>query len=283
MSMRVYGRESRIRPQCGMVRGLGDFCRALWTEATRLPASAFGTLNDSTMKSPNIDFAKIFSREIETFFDIHQLIPEEENFARTKAAIDAFHELFMELAKELRIKDGWSEGFAHIAPFSTGIIERSDKISCDFTMAVGLDGFMMDLPLANSWAVRHMGNEFWSLISSLANLGKASLSDHGRPRGLDENPNNDRLIKNNNGLVFSIARDYIFWEQSGEPGFSVGTINLVVPLETPFKDVRAFYKEGLRLSYRANYLLFRQAYQIRKAQERHFLKSYNPSPEDNSD
>jgi hypothetical protein len=226
------------------------------------------------MNSKEFDYEAIFRREAEIFFDLDGILSKDEKFSRTEASLDAFHRLFIELSKELKIRDGWSKVFAYLVPFSAGITGRSDKMSCDFTIAVGAYGFSMELPLVHSWAIRHMGNEFWSLIASAANLGKAVLQDYGSAEGIGSNPNNDRLVKNNNGLVFSIARDYIFWEQSGEPSYSVGTIELTLPLETSFVDVRNFYKEGLRLGYRANYLLFRQAYQIRKAQERLVLRNY---------
>ena len=209
------------------------------------------------------------SAEIETFFDIGQQIPEEEVQRRGIATVEAYHSLFLELSKELNLKDTWTEAFAHIFPFSTGIIERSDKLNCEFTFGVSIYGYFMELPIWPSHQIRHMSDEFWQLIGDLSTLGKAKLEDHGKPGGWGNDPEEKHLIKCNNSLLFSIARDYILLERGKDDhGCSVGDIRITLPLDTPAGAVRDFYKQGLKKSHRMNYLLHRSWYLQRKKMER---------------
>jgi hypothetical protein len=195
---------------------------------------------------------------------------ENERKIICMSTIDRFHGLFLELAKELKIRDEWGEQFCYIVPFGTGTIERSKKMGTQFTFAITMDGWLIEAGLRHSDHIRHMTDEFWNQIVSLAKIGKASLVGG---KIADSTPAIKRLNQHKNSLVFSLVRDYMFLMQAPRDGLSsasVGHIEILLPLESDEKSVREYYRAGLDALYQANYLLYRSAYQeFRRVLKKH--------------
>jgi hypothetical protein len=222
-----------------------------------------------------MDWFQAARDELETYFDIEQQISEEEAKERGVRAIDAFHKIFVDLAAKLQLRDEWPEPHCHIAPFSTGIIERSAKMQTDFTIGVSLYGWFVEAPIAFPQQIRHMRDEYWKHIVRLASLGKAEL----RNRGVDGQGSTEtkKLTQHKISLVFSIARDFTLLTSvpDEEGALSLGCIHIIIPVESDETAVTAFFEKSLESLYRSNYLLFRSAYLQRK---RLFKKAGLPEP-----
>jgi hypothetical protein len=215
-----------------------------------------------------MNWFQVAQEELECFFDLEERIDEEEKKQRAIRAIDAFHDLFVQLVGKLQIRDEWPEPHCHIAPFATGIIERSAKMQAQFTLGVSLHGWFIEAPLIFADQIRHMRDDYWQHIVNLASLGKAELYDYGRPLNWESTPEAKKLVKHKISLVFSIARDYTLLSLNPDPsdhGFlSVGGINIALPVESDEGAVTEFFERALSGLYRSNYLLYRSAYLERK-------------------
>jgi hypothetical protein len=211
-------------------------------------------------KEPLMSWFDAAKDELETFFDIERQIPEEENKQRGMDAINAFHDQFIHLASKLRIRDQWLPAHAHIAPFSTGIIEHSAKMRIDFTIGVSLYGWFIESPIAFARQIGHMRDEYWKQIIRVSELGKAELCDYGRPVGWPGSVAAKKLTQHKLSLAFSIARDFTLLALSTDEGIpSLGYIHITIPVESDESAVTNFFEQGLDALYRSNYLLFRSA------------------------
>jgi hypothetical protein len=205
----------------------------------------------------------------------NQEMAEEERKALCLASMDGLHALFHELVKELKIKDEWPEAFYHLVPFATGTVEKSGKMGTLFTMAITTDGWLLEAGLRCSEHIRHMTDEFWRHVTNLASVGKASLSSSNVPGAT---PEAKRLAQHKGSLVFSLARDYVFQMQAPldddrRGSYSVGHIEVLLPLESNEGAVRQFFKDGIEGLYRANYLLYRSAYiEFKRLLKKHGVK-----------
>jgi hypothetical protein len=213
-----------------------------------------------------MDWFQAARDELETYFDIEQRISEEEAKERGARAIDAFHEIFVDLTAKLQLRDEWPEPHCHIVPFATGIIERSAKMQTDFTIGVSLYGWFVEAPIAFPRQIGHMRDDYWKHIVQLSSLGKAELRDYGRPLGWAGSTETKKLTQHKVSLVFSIARDFTLLTSvpDEEGASSLGCIHITIPVESDEAAVTVFFEKSLESLYRSNYLLFRSAYLQRK-------------------
>lgn len=196
--------------------------------------------------------------ELETYSlvaDIHV----ERRKEISQLALIGFHELFLQLAKELGIKDEWVDQRSIIDPSHTGITERSRKMGTVITLGIGADGWSIESTLWREKLIRHMTDEFWGHVYKLATIGKAKRHDIDVPA---RTPEDRKLAKHQASFVFSLARDYILLEKEPcEPfqqgGPTLGWIEVTLPLESDEAKVRQFFKDGIQSLYRINYLLHR--------------------------
>lgn len=213
-----------------------------------------------------MDWFQAAKDELETFFDIDQQISEEDRKARGIRAIDAFHDVFIRIASKLKLRDEWPNPHCHIMPYSTGIIERSEKMQVDFTIGVSLYGWFVEAPIAYPQQIGYMRDDYWEYIVCLAGLGKAELHDYGRPAGWCNSPETKQLVQHKVSLVYSIARDFTLLASTPdeEGAASLGGIHTTIPLESDEAAVSKFLERGLDSLYRSNYLLYRSSYLSRK-------------------
>jgi len=208
-----------------------------------------------------MDWFNLATRELETFFDVDRAISEDDRKERGMTAIDAFDKLFEKLARELRLRDKWITPHCHIMPFSTGIIQRSDRTRIEITLGVSLYGWFIRSPIAWPEQIRYMKDDYWNYIAQLSTIGEAEFHDYGRPGGWNDQPAAKKLLQHKLSLVFSIARDFTLLATNFEDDVcSLGGIHVTLPVESEEITVAAFFKQGLEALYRSNYLLFRSAY-----------------------
>jgi hypothetical protein len=208
--------------------------------------------------------------EIETFFG-KQVFSEVKLRQRDLAAIDAFHDLFMRLMNELKIRDTWPEKDRQCQMFlrSTGTVERSAKMGIRFTMGVSVDGWFIEAPIACEKHIRHMKDDYWVYITKLASIGKAGLISSYPPEWYSS-PAIKRLIQHEGSLVFSIVRDFTLLASTSEHNFGVGNIEVTIPRESDEATVIQFFRDGLEALYRSNYLLHRSDYLEQKRKSKKF-------------
>lgn len=218
---------------------------------------------------PLMNWFQEAQNELETFCDIGQQIPEKERQERGKRAIDAFHEVFTQLADELQLREKWGDTYCHIAPFSTSIIERSTKMNVDFTLGMSRDGWFIEAEIASPERIGHMKDDYWQHIVSLGALGKAELHDSGRPAGWSRSPETRKIVQHKGSLVFSIARDFTLLSAKPNGCSALGSIHITLPIESDEAAVTTFFRNSLASLYRSNYLLYRSAY----VEERRFRKN----------
>jgi hypothetical protein len=213
-----------------------------------------------------MDWFQAAKDQLETFFDIDQQISEEELKARGVRAIDAFHDIFIQLTSKLKLRDEWPNPHCHIMPYSTGIIERSDKMQIDFTIGVSLFGWFVEAPIAYPQQIGHMRDDYWEHIVRLARLGKAKLHDYCHPSGWSSSSEMKKLVQHKISLVYSIARDFTLLASNPDEKDtgSLGPIHITIPVESDEAAVTEFFEQGLDSLYRSNYSLYRSSYLSRK-------------------
>jgi hypothetical protein len=212
-----------------------------------------------------MDWFQAARDELETFFDLDQQFSEEDLKARGVRAIDAFHDIFIRLTTKLKLRDEWPNPQCHIEPYSTGIIERSDKMQVDFTIGVSLFGWFVEAPITYPQQIGHMRDDYWQHIVRLASLGKAELHDYGRPLGWAGSPETKKLVQHKISLVYSIARDFTLLASIPDEDIrSVGGIHITIPVESDEATVTEFFEQGIDSLYKSNYLLYRSSYLQRK-------------------
>lgn len=195
---------------------------------------------------------------LETFYDIEGRISGDDGRQRSIRAIDAFHELFLELASTLKLRDQWPNPHCDIAPGQIGIIERSAKMQVDFTLGTSLYGWYIEAWLANADQIRFMRDDFWHHLAHLSVTGKAEL-ENDTSMNCGDPSNVRKLLQHKGSLVFAVARDYTLASATPEAdciGF-LGKIRLTLPVDSAEQQVMTFFREGLEALYRVNYLLYR--------------------------
>jgi hypothetical protein len=210
-------------------------------------------------------------REIETFFDINQVIPKEEGTERLKGAIDGFHDLFIRLIKELGIRDTWPKTLCHIAPFESGVIEHSEKMLTEYTIGVSIHGWFAQATIVSPHCLRHMKDDYWNYIVKLSALGKAELVDYGRPPSWADSKEKKKLVQHKGSLVFSMLRDYTLIESKFGNCDSLGAIQIHLDLDSTEEKIEAFFKSAIDGLYRSNYLLHRSDYINQKRIEKQYI------------
>ena len=202
--------------------------------------------------------------EIETFFGADDFT-EAELQQRSIAAIDTFHDLFVRLMDELKIRDDWpdKDRQCHNFPQSTGTVERSARMEIRFTIGVSIDGWFIEAPIACEYHIRHMKDDYWAHITKLASIGKARL-EFSPTNEWESSPEIKRLAQHEGSLVFSIARNFVLLALTPDHDASVGSIEVTLPLDSDEATVTQFFREGLEALYRSNYLLHRSDYLERK-------------------
>ena len=210
-----------------------------------------------------MNWFEIVKAEVETFFETGN-ISEAESQQRGLAAVDAFHDLFMRLLDELKIRDNWPDQNRHFNLCPTQNIEQSAKMQIDFTIGVEpTDGWFIEAPIACEEQIRHMKDGYWAYITKLASIGKAELQS-SYPFEWESSPEIKHLIRCEGSLTFSIARNFILFALKQDHNFSFGTITVKFPLESDESAVIQFFRDGLDALYRSNYLLHRSDYLEKK-------------------
>ncbi len=207
--------------------------------------------------------------DIEMFFD-GQNPDETEIQQHGRAAVDAFHDLFMSVMDDLKIRDKWPEQSRRFSLCPTQNIEKSAKMQIDFTMGIELlDGWFFEAPIVCEQQIRFMKDDFWAHIIKLASIGRTELE--GSLYELETSAEIKRLTQHKGSLVFSIARNFTLLALTPNHNLSVGTIKVAIPLESDEATVTQFYRDGLEALYRSNYLLHRSDYLEHKRKSKNLV------------
>jgi len=219
--------------------------------------------NQDQRQRPTMNWFQTVEAEIETFFNM-QSVSEAELQKRGLAAVDAFHELFMRLVDELKIRDSWPKQSRRFNLWPTQNIEQSAKMQIDFTMGVEpVDGWFIEAPIACEHHIRYMKDDYWAHITKIASIGKAEL-EYSPLNEWESSTEIKRLTQHEGSLVFSIVRNFVLLALTPDHNASVGSIKVSMPLDSDEAKVTQFFRDGLEALYRSNYLLQRSDYLERK-------------------
>lgn len=169
------------------------------------------------------------------------------------------HEFFIHLTKKLKIKSEW-ESYLDLSTDRTGIEEIPVKTRGAISLGVEANGFYLQTTIRYEDRIYSMTREFWDCIMGLERLGECTLFDNqGNQKG--------------NSLVYQLAHAQICSSLEKATG-QVIWIELKTDQNADFNSVMRFYERGIKNMYRANYLLYRSYYLIRKSQEQQIKKKY---------
>jgi hypothetical protein len=170
------------------------------------------------------------------------------------------HELFNKIIRCNKIRDSWLEPKVFLLPVSTTLVEISQKMGTEISIGVSVYGYFIDANITHWETLNKMGDDFWELVTQIGLLGTADIGNACHSMEWGESPRDQYLLRFNKSLVYRLMRDYVFTMQDESNNSSVGNISVRIPVNSEESQVELFYREGIRLLYRMNYMLYRRNY-----------------------
>lgn len=211
----------------------------------------------------------------QTYFDDVERTNEQLAKIAQRAVLGLDY-VFKFAAKRAKIRDTFTGEECMILPFSVRDYKRSEKMNITFETGIGLYGWELSCPVENAEYIGRVKDDFWERIAFLGKMG-ATLEDFGCDYKKSVVDKTHTFLKYKGGLTYQIARDYTILELSHDfeksfNAFLGSDIKVYLSLDASEDEVFEFFVNGIDAMYRANYALYRLAYQRRKQLEKQRAK-----------